>query len=301
MARLMKVGSNVEEGLIFNKWLDNRMKKNKNVLSAITGATGSSKSYQDLRRAELWYEYKFNKPFPSENICFSVGEVMQRISSGKLKKGEIIIFEEAGANLGSLDFQNKVSKLFTYVLQSFRSMNIIVFFNLPYLSMLNKSARMLIHVQFITCGINHKKKVGKSKGYFLQVNQSTGKVYSKYLRIRVAGRMRTIKRFNYHLPSKDLIKDYETKKKAFLDDLNKGFYIEINQKEKKKQDKLSSEKLQEDIEMLYGKGMSTREISKVVGRSVRTVQDRLKDTRDLENNQDKKESIKTPAIVTELW
>ena len=297
MARLMKVGSNVEEGLIFNKWLDNRMKKNKNVLSAITGATGSSKSYQDLRRAELWYEYKFNKPFPYENICFSVGEVMKRISSGELKKGEIIIFEEAGANLGSLDFQDKVSKLFTYVLQSFRSMNIIVFFNLPFLSMLNKSARMLIHVQFVTCGINHKKKVGKSKGYFLQVNQSTGKVYSKYLRIRVDGRMRTIKRFNYKLPSKDLIKDYETKKKAFLDNLNKGFYMEINQKEKKKLDKLSSEKLQEDIERLYKKGMSVREISKVVGRSPRTVHARLQDTRDLE----KEEKARNPEVIPGLW
>lgn len=160
---------------------------------------------------------------------------------------------------------------------------------------------MLIHVQFITCGINHKKKVGKSKGFFLQVNQSTGKVYSKYLRIRVAGRMRTIKRFNYQLPSKDLIKAYEIKKKRFLDNLNKGFYIEINQKEKKKQDKLSSEKLQEDIEMLYKKGMSVREISKVVGRSIRTVQERLKDTRDLEKKQDEEESAKKHAIVTDLW
>lgn len=236
MARLIKSKNDIQEGEIFNKWLRNRViRNNKNVLSAITGPTGSSKSYQDLRRAELWHREQFNEEFPTENICFSVGEVMRRVSTNNLRKGEIIIFEEAGANLGSLDFQNRVCKLFTYVLQTFRTLNIIVFFNLPYLSMLNKSARLLIHVHFETCGIDFRKKVGKSKGFFRQVNQSSGKVYNKYLRIKHNGKVKTIKRFNYKLPSKRLIKIYEAKKIKFVTEMNLDFTREL---EKIEQDKL---------------------------------------------------------------
>jgi len=230
MARLIKFKTKIEEGELFNRWLDNRFKRNKNVLTAITGPTGSSKSYQDLRRAELWYKFKFNKEFPTENICFSVGEVIRRLKD--LHKGSILIFEEAGANLGSLDFQNRVSKLFTYVLQSFRSMNVALFFNLPYLSMLNKSARMLIHVHFQTCGIDQEKKLAKSKAFFIQINQQTGKVYPKYLRARVNGKVRTIKRFNYNLPSVKLIESYERKKIRFVSNLTSDFIKELDEIEK---------------------------------------------------------------------
>ena len=152
MATLIKAEQKqiVKEGFFFNKWLENRFLNNKNVLTAITGQTGSSKSYQDLRRAELWYRKNFNEDYPEDNICFSVAELMKRITSKNLRKGDIFVFEEAGANLGSLDFQTKISKMFNYVLQSFRSMNVGIFFNLPHLSMLNKQAIILIHVHFVT-------------------------------------------------------------------------------------------------------------------------------------------------------
>jgi len=83
---------------------------------------------------------------------------MKLLSGGELRKGEIIIFEEAGVNMGSLDFQNKVSRMFNYVLQSFRSMNIGILFNLPYLTMLNKQARMLLHFSMESAGVDPKQK-----------------------------------------------------------------------------------------------------------------------------------------------
>ena len=222
MRKLIRPPSN-EEGVIINRWLENRLKRNKNVLAVTTGPTGSSKSYQDLRKAELWYRYYFNEDFPAENICFSIAEVMERLSSGKLRKGDILILEESGINLGSLDFQNRISKLFTYVLQSFRSLNIIVLFNLPYLSMLNKSARLLIHVQFVTCGIDFQKKIAKSKAYFRQINQDSGKVYNKFMRIKIGRMSRTIKKFNFSLPSKRLQIAYERKKANFISEFTQEF------------------------------------------------------------------------------
>ena len=52
---MSKVNLSVEEGEIFYKWCVGRIKKNKNVISGTTGSTGSGKSYNDLRKAEIHY------------------------------------------------------------------------------------------------------------------------------------------------------------------------------------------------------------------------------------------------------
>ena len=238
-ARVLKQQEKVKEGELFNKWVYRRMiKRNKNILTACTGPTGSGKSYQDLRRLELWYQYYFKKQPPIENVCFSVAELMRRLNSKELVKGDILVLEEAGANLGSLDFQNKIVKTFTYVLQSFRSLNVGIFFNLPYLSMLNKQARMLIHAQFITSGIDAQTNTSKSKTFFLQINQQTGKVYTKYLRVKKGGMYVPIKRFKYSLPSEKLIKQYEDKKFKFVSGLTEEFSAELDKLDREALDKL---------------------------------------------------------------
>lgn len=222
-----------KEGEIFCKWLYSRLiKNNQNVLSAELGATGSGKSYRDLRKAELWYKYHFKKEFPTENICFGLGQAMERLSSGQLKKGEILIIEEAGVNLGSRDWQNKFSKMFNYVLQSFRSMNIGLFLNLPYLSMLDSQARHLLHYYAESVTIDREKKLNKCKPFFLQVAQGTGKIYNHYPKVKIDGRVVKVKRFNYSMPSQYLIDAYEEKKQKYLNELIKGFSEKVNGKEK---------------------------------------------------------------------
>lgn len=233
---------NLKEGEFFCKWMKNRIRNNKNVLGVELGPTGSGKSYRDLRKMEIWYKEYLNRPFPAENICFGLKEVMQRLTyynklqdSGKSIKGEAIMFEEAGANLGSLDFQNKIQKMFTYVLQSFRSMNIIIFFNLPYLSMLNKSARMLLHYSSESLGIDFNTEKNKCKLFFHQVNQGTGKIYKKYPKATLNHSIRTIKIFSYSNPSSDIIKIYEDKKRKYLQNMQDDYVTEIEVQEKKKQ------------------------------------------------------------------
>lgn len=265
----MRLKKQPEEGEVFNKWIYNRMiLQNKNILTATTGPTGSGKSYIDLRRAELWYQFYFKKPFPKENICFSVSEVMKRLSSGELKRGDLLILEEAGANLGSLDFQNKVSKVFTYVLQTFRSLNIGIFFNLPYLSMLNKQARMLIHAQLVTAGIDHQKKVSKCKAFFIQINQTSGKVYSKYLHVNMMGKSKKIKKFNYSLPSPELREKYESKKLKFVTELTEEFSHQLDELEKDKIRKMERPELSENQKIVYPllcKGLTQKEIEDLTG------------------------------------
>ena len=72
-----------------------------------------------------------------------------------------------------------------------------------------------------TVSMNQKLELCKLKPLLLQTNQSTGKVYQKYLRVAIRGQGTfPLKSVSVHLPSKELIKAYEKKKTKFTDDLN---------------------------------------------------------------------------------
>ena len=285
----------IDEGEVFNKWLYSRLiRHNKNVLSAELGATGSGKSYRDLRKAELWYKYHFNKKFPAENICFGVAQTMQILSSERLKRGDVLVIEEAGVNLGSRNWQSKVSKMFNFVLQSFRSMNIALFFNLPYLSMLDSQARHLLHYYAESSGINFEKKTNKCKPFFLQVAQGTGKIYKHYPEVKIGKRSMQIQRFNYSLPSQYLIDAYEEKKAKYLKDLIKEYADKTNGVDTK--DKERPTPLEEDCyQLYYTDGISYSEIGKRKNISRQTASsyvkkvDKWKKKNDIDNSTTKNE------------
>jgi len=254
----------LQEGQLTNSLFRNRFEKNKNVLFAITGPTGSGKSYTCLRQAELWYQLHFNKPFPIENVCFSNGEAMKLLSSGKLPKGSLLIFEEAGVNLGSLDFQSKIAKMMQYTLQSFRSMNVGLIINLPVLTMLNKSARLLLHGHMITESIDFKTKQVKLKCLMHQLNQHSGKSYWKYPRVKVGNKYLAIQRLSFGLPSKELIDAYELKKAKFLAELTQEYSREFDKLEADKIKALSRPTLtrhQLSVWEMLQKGMKVKEIA----------------------------------------
>lgn len=188
----------------------------------------SAKSEQQLKQAEDWYFYNFDRKFPSENICFSIPEAMKRLTSGDLEQGELLICEEWGVNQGSLDFQSRISKMFGYVLQAFRGLNIGLLINLPYLSMLNKQTRMLLHFNFETCGINYEEKKSYAKGFNRQVNQGTGKIYKKFFQVKHRGHWVKVSRFSYSRPSKELRQAYEKRKFEFIQKLTHDFSAELN-------------------------------------------------------------------------
>ena len=281
----IKLSKEIKEGEVLNSWFKRRMvNRNQNVLIAVTGGTGTGKSYGCQRIAELWYAQQFGKRYPVEsNTCFSIDQLMNRLVDKNpktmLKKSELLILEEAGANFGSLDFQRKVSKMFGYVLQSFRSMNIGILFNLPVLSMMNKSARLLIHAHLITCGIDYTKKVSKFKPLFRQVNQQQGKVYEKYLRVRVGRVIRPVKRVCYRLPSKENLKIYEQRKLAFVSDLNSDFVVELRKTENAAMIKSARQGLTDKQQEVYDclvMGLNGYQISEKLGKHFTTIYDTMK-------------------------
>ena len=270
MGKVLQLGNKaIPEGEILNKYFQNRlMERNQNVILAVTGSTGSGKSYGCMRIAELWYQRRFKTSFPVENVCFSITELMKLLNSGNMRKGELLIMEEGGVLLNSLDFQNKVSKLFSFVLQSFRSMNVALIINLPVLTMLNKSCRLLLHGHFITSGIDYETKTLKFKPLFHQLNQSSGTSFWKYIRINHGGYWKKIHRFNYKIPPKELLTAYEIKKASFVSNLTDTFVKELEAQEAKERGKLERKPLTErqlEIFNLLHEGLNQTEITKKLG------------------------------------
>jgi len=258
----------IPEGLVFNKWLYNRLfLGNKNAIITTTGPTGSGKSYLDLRIAELWYKH-LDRTFPIAHCCFSIDEMIRLVRDGNLVRGDLMILEEGGVNLGSLDFQNKISKIFTYVLQSFRSLNLILMVNLPYSSMLNKNVRMLTHCNLSTAGIDKETSTIKVKAKINQVNEQTGKIYHKYFRAKYQGGVRTFKRLNYTLPSPEIRGEYEKKKFKFVSTLVSEFASKLDEQERLdrvKLKKLDMTQRQKEVYELHLEGLNQKEIGKKLG------------------------------------
>ena len=220
MAQLFKVqSSKLKEGEFINSWFRRRLlDKNQNVLKAITGGTGSGKSYYALSEIHTYYKQELGKPFPVENIVFSPLQLIQRLKYFETNNmtGEILLCDEWGINNSSHDWQSSTQKVLGYIMQSFRSMNVGLVFTLPVLTMLNKSTRLLLHAHFITAGIDYETKMCTVKPLFHQLNQTTGKSFWKYPKIILDGMRRKIKRLSVGLAPKELLEVYELKKARFV-------------------------------------------------------------------------------------
>lgn len=209
--------NDIPPGHVTNSLFQSRMiRSNKNVLIATIGKTGSGKSWMNMSMCEMWYNYKFKRPYPEKNICFDIDQVIRLLASDTLERGEILILEEGGVNMGNMDFQTKIAKSFNYILQSFRSLNVGLVVNLPFFTMLNKQTRMLMHLLLETQEIDQKRKMVVVKPLLLDYNQRYGSEYTHYPKILVDGTYEKMHRLTFPKPSDALIEAYERRKKAFV-------------------------------------------------------------------------------------
>lgn len=224
-----------KQGGFFVQYIHNRIKRNKNFVACITGPTGSGKSWSALRLAE-----SIDPDFTIENLCFSPREFMSLVSgtTKQLKKGSVIVFDEVQVSMSHLDYQSLQSKMLNYVFQTFRHRNFILFMTSPHFNFINASLRRLFHARIETISINPNEKQVTLKPLLLQVNQDTGDVYRKYLRVHVKGQgVVPLQRMRVSMPSDELIGAYEEKKTAFTQGLNESIERDLAKLEKGSKDK----------------------------------------------------------------
>ena len=256
---------NAENYEIFKRWIRHRIKNNKNVLLITVGGTGTGKSYSNLRILE-----DVDNTFDINRVAFKPEGFMAITDSGILKKkGAGILYDDAGVTLNSKNWYEISNKMVNYYLQIARADNQILAFNTPDISFLDSSARKLFHMILITVGIDYERKTVRLKPKFLQINKTTGKVYAKYLIVKKGkgyGSRRKIRMIDVPMPSPELIKAYESKKKVFIRGLKRQIIDAISMKNLKE--------LTDKQFLIWNAkkaGITKEQIAERMGVSVRTV------------------------------
>lgn len=264
----------------FLKYIINRVKNNnQNFVCPIIGQTGSGKSWSALSFMELLNPDMDVK----KNVCFKARTFMERLNDGTVVKMTVILWDETGVDLNAKEWQNLINKVIGKVMQTFRHQNLIVFFTVPFLSFISSDVRKLIHGYMRTKKVDKNTNESVLKPYLTQVNEETGKVYRKYLRVTVPGKgVMPIKSIRLPKPSKELIDWYEGEKKKFTTDLNKSVLDQIIQYEEKnkiviKQDKPQLTNKQAAVLELYTKHKNIEKVGEMLGISFQTVSLTLKE------------------------
>lgn len=218
-------------------------KKNKNWIAAVVGSTGSGKSYSAIRLASA-----INPNFSVDFVVFSAEEFMALLNSGKPKKGDVIVFDEAGVAVNPREWYTDTNRAINYVMQTFRRDNLAVIFTTPDFEYIDKQIRKLLHAYIETQRINRKEQYVAVKLMNIQYNPRYGKLYYKYPRIMVNGRIKTLKSVRIKKPDKVLLKEYEKRKKVFCRQLNVQAEQRIeDRKNKKAREPTDVTKMVEDV------------------------------------------------------
>lgn len=211
------------------RWLVGRtMRKNQNNLVGIIGKTGSGKTWSAISICEIMSKMD-NVVFGVDNIVFDLVELMDLINSGKLTKGSKIVFDEPQVSISAREYQSEANKVFNYLLSTFRHKNLSLFFCTPYESLLDKNTRRLFHARFETLSIDRNKKTCRLKPRYLEYSDFKKEPYRKQLVVvykdneEVKGfKSRKLFFWDIPKPSQSLIEQYEKKKLAFTNRLNKN-------------------------------------------------------------------------------
>jgi len=237
------------------------LKNNKNWLCVICGGTGSGKSYSALRLASL-----IDPDFSIEKVVFTGEAFLKLINSKQLKAGDVIVFDEFGVGMPRRMWYSVSNKMISYLLQTFRNLNIGVIFTVPSLDYIDSQALKLMHTKIITLSIDKQAEEVICKWFDLDFNPKRNKdAYEKYPRFRKStGKIIVADRVSFSLPDSKLVSAYERKKNKYTQQLN--LELEDTLKELKESTKpkdiRSIDQLVEDMKKLMkDKGLNKDDIT----------------------------------------
>lgn len=249
---------------VFLEYVRQRIRNNKNFLCSITGPTGSGKSYSALTLGQA-----LDPAFSIERVAFSPLEFMEILDTD-LPAGSVIVFDEAGVGISSQEWQSVANRLINYVLQTFRHKNYIVLFTTPHMGFIAAQSRKLFHCHMETTGILKKARQCRLKPLLIQVNQRSGDVYFKYLRVKRPGQKpQKITRIRVPLPKKALRNAYERKKTAYTQELNKGILDDLRARHAKEKPTLTAR--QQEVVDLLSEGLTIDAVAENMQVSERNV------------------------------
>lgn len=199
----------------WTRYVHRRLGRNQNFNCAITGPTGSGKSY-----AALAWALELDPSFDASRVVFTPKEFMDLVTRGALRPGSVILFDEIGVAMNSKRHMTAVNQALGFVFQTYRHRNLVVFLTTPHLAFLDSSVRRLLHAHAITRGIDYQARKARLKILSVEVDQDSGKVYKKYLRVKRGRQLLQLRRVLFDEPPATLASAYEARKSEFTNALN---------------------------------------------------------------------------------
>lgn len=135
------------------------LERDKNYLGIAVGQTGSGKSATTAQICGT-VDPSF---FDECRVVLTPGEFMEKIQ--EMKKGQAIMFDEAGIGMSAREWQRVQNRLIGYTAQLFRHKNLVVFFTVPSMGFIDVQLRHLMHGILATKAIDYEQKITIAKYY----------------------------------------------------------------------------------------------------------------------------------------
>lgn len=207
---------------------------NKNWLAIFVGSTGSGKSYSAISIADKFSKRGFSV---EHHLIFTAQQFLEKLNNPKnIKRGDILVFDEAGVGMSSRDWQSTSNKILGSVLQTFRHMNVGVIFTVPAISMIDKQARILFHHIFEPVSIDRGKNKCYCKVHEFQYNNAYDKLYRKNMQFPDDdGYPTSMMGILISKPTGKLLEEYEKAKTEYTQKINKDFLEDLSEKDTKQE------------------------------------------------------------------
>lgn len=195
------------------KYIKNQIfQANRNFVGIIVGRVGTGKSYSAMRLAEL-----LDDNFSIDKVFFNVEDLLKVIHTNELYAGEVLVLDEAGVAISNRQhYMNKFNKSMSFLLQTWRHRNLIMFVTVPDIKFVDAGIRKLFDAVIECKKVVKSRNVVQADWKFIQINPHSGKVYTHNL--KTSGEAI---RLDIGKPSTKLIHVYEKKKTEFTSNLYK--------------------------------------------------------------------------------
>lgn len=212
--------------------------KNKCMNLVVIGEPGNGKSW-----GLLSYFYMIDPDFDlDKQLCFRGERLLQILDPNRPReelKGKPVMFDESGIDLYNLKWRDNINTHLNNFFQTGRSLNYIFGMTVPYLSFVSSPVRKLMTHKMIAEGWSKDNK-SKFLGYKLEWNDEKKKFYKKKLHVYYKDSKSTVGSANIRFPlaPRDLLKEYEKRKKEFQKEIRDQQEKEIASKKAEEEEKI---------------------------------------------------------------
>ena len=199
---------------------------------AICGKRGSGKSWIMMYLGWLLDRDAYGRPrFNSDKISFKASEFLEWLNKPKKEweRGSVIALDDAGLHMYNRDSLTSFIKAINKTLQNIRYKHPIVILTLPSFKMLDKHARDMTDVYIEAVRRNKKTRENLCKVHELYIESYEGALlryniegtrFGVHPRLNLPIRYREPIYYRVGAPPAWLVKEYEVKKKNYLDAYN---------------------------------------------------------------------------------